>query len=413
MNTLLKDTLLLIRAVCEELQISADYCTLLTTPKQTVQVHIPLKRKDGSLEVFTGFRVLHSNSLGPGKGGLMIAPDITKEECQAFALRMTLKCALVNLPLGGAAGLIQANTKNLTFAEIEHVVRRFTSAILNLIGPEKDVMGPDLNTDPRLMGTIMDTYSMDVGQTVHQVVTGKPLELGGIIGREQAMGLGLGYLLHELARTEFEEIQGQNIVIQGLGNVGQNCAQQVYDLGAKVIAVSDSTTGLYNPEGLDIPNVILHKRTQGSLLTYDSAEKISNDALLSLPCDTLIPCAVHNQITQENVQNIQCRRVIEGANGALSLDAIRTFWDRNIPVLPDILANAGGVIVSYLEWVQNFQELTWTLDEVKSELKRLIVPVFHKVHDYKIEHNVSYRTAAYHLAILKLYKSSKIRGIFP
>lgn len=413
MDKLLKDTLILIREICEELNISPDYCSYLTTPNRTVQVHLPLKLTDGTLQVFEGYRVLHSTTLGPGKGGLMISPTITKDECKAFALRMTLKTALCDLPLGGASGVIKADPNILNFDEIEHLVRRYTSAIINLIGPEEDIPGPDLNVGPRLMGTIMDTYSMDVGQTVHRVCTGKPIELGGIAGRERAMGLGLGFLLHELARVEFEEIRGQQVVIQGLGNVGQNCAQQVYDLGAKVIAVSDSQTALFDPSGLDIPDVIAHKNKTGNLKSYPDGEKIQNSTLLRLNCDTLIPCALHNQITSENADKIQARKIIEGANGAVTLEAIRKLWNRNIPVIPDILANAGGVIVSYLEWVQNFQELNWTLDEVKAELKRLLVPVFHRVHAFKVEHDVSYRTAAYSLAVKKILDSSKIRGIFP
>jgi glutamate dehydrogenase (NAD(P)+) len=413
MSSLLEDTKDIIEEICASIKIPFDVCTYLTTPNQSTLVSLPLRKKDGRVTVVEGYRVLHSSILGPGKGGLMISDQITMEDCQALAMRMTLKCSLVNLPLGGASGVIMTNPANFTKDEIYHMVRRFTSTIINLIGPKKDIMGPDLNAGPDIMGVIMDTYSMDVGKTVHRVCTGKPRNLGGIIGREEAMGLGLGYLLHELARTEFEEILGQNIVIQGIGNVGKNCARSIDEVGANLMAISDSKGGIYNPDGIDVEKIIKYKETHGNLEGYSPGQAITNAELLTLKCDTLIPCALHNQITKNNVKELHCRKIIEGANGALTKRAIDLLWELNIPVIPDILANSGGVIVSYLEWVQNFQELDWRMEEVTSELKRLLVPVFHRVHQYRVKNNISYRKAAYALAVQHLYKSYQIRGLFP
>ena len=413
MGTLLTDTKKIIRDICRKLDIPSDMCSYLSIPTQTAVASLPVTLENGDIRMVEAYRVLHSTSLGPGKGGLMIDKYITKEDCQAMALRMTLKCSLMDIPLGGASGLIKANPEEFSRAELIHLVRRYTSDFINLIGPEKDIIGPDLNAGPDLMSIVMDTYSMDTGCTSHRVCTGKPIELGGIIGREKAMGLGLGFLMHELARTKFEEISGQNIVIQGIGMVGKNVARSTDEMGAKLIAISDSQTGIYDPNGIDVEHIIKYKKDQGTLRGYPKGKEITNEELLRLKCDLLIPCAIHNQINEYNVHHLQCRRIIEGANGALSKEANDVLWERNILVVPDILANAGGLIVSYLEWVQNFQQLTWDLQDVMNELQRILVPVFHKVHHYAVSNNVSYRTAAYSIAITKLQKCGEIRGIFP
>ena len=402
MGTLLSDTKKLIREICRINDIPTDVCAHLITPNQTTLVHLLLKLESGDLRTIEGYRVLHSTSLGPGKGGLMIDRYITKEDTQAMALRMTLKNALLDIPLGGSSRLVKANPEEFSKEEFIRLVRRYTSSMINLIGPEKDIVGPDLNAGPEIMGIVMDTYSMDVGSTIHRVCTGKPIELGGIVGREEAMGLGLGFLMHELARTKFEEIAGQKIIIQGIGNVGKNVARSSKEMGASLIAISDSRTGIYDPEGIDVERIIKYKEDHGTLKGYPKGTEITNEELLRLKCDTLVPCATHNQINEYNVHHLQCRRIVEGANGALSKEANDILWENNVLVIPDILANAGGVIVSYLEWVQNFQQLSWDLDEVMDQLKRILVPVFHKVHHYAISHNVSYRTAAYTIAIEKL-----------
>ena len=413
MGSLLEDTNEKILNIGRILGIDEKPLLLLTKAERIVIVNCPLKRDDKSLQMIQGFRILHSNTIGPAKGGLIINPDITLDDTKALATLMTLKSALVGIPLGGSCGAIKVDVNTLSEKELERLVRRYTSAVINVIGPEQDVMGPDLHTDERVMSWIMDTYSIGVGKTTHRVVTGKPIETGGICGRDQAVGLGIGYLLHEMARKEFEEIQGQSVVIQGFGQVGRNFALATDKLGAKIIAISDSKTGIYNREGLDVQDVIDYKLKKGSLVGYPKAEEITNETMLALECDWLIPCATYHQITENNVNNLRCRRIIEGANAAISLKADEILWDRNIPVIPDIIANAGGLIVSYFEWVQGFQQLLWSLERVEKELQRIIVKVFNEVYALRTEMDISLRSAALMIAIKRVTYALGLRGIYP
>ncbi|QEE16171.1 Glu/Leu/Phe/Val dehydrogenase [Promethearchaeum syntrophicum] len=413
MGSLLEDTNEKIFSIGRKIGIDNKELLLLTKAERMVVVNCPLKRDDKSLQMIQGFRVLHSNTIGPAKGGLIINSDISLDDTKALATIMTLKTALVGIPLGGSGGAIQVDINTLSDKELERLVRRYTAAVINVIGPEQDVMGPDLNTDERIMSWIMDTYSVGIGHTTHRVVTGKPIDTGGIYGREQAVGLGIGYILHEWARKELEEIQGQSVVIQGIGQVGRNFALATDKLGAKVIAISDSKNGIYHQEGLDVQDVIDYKLKHGNLLDYPNAEKITNETLLTMECDWLIPCATYHQITENNVNNLKCRRIIEGANAAISLKADKILWDRNIPVIPDILANAGGVIVSYFEWVQGFQQLAWSLGRVEEELQRIIVKVFNEVYTLRTERDISFRSAALILAIKRVAFAEEIRGIYP
>ncbi len=413
MGSLLEDTNDKILSIGRKLGIDEKLLLLLTKAERMVIVNCPLKREDKSLQMFQGFRVLHSNTVGPAKGGLIIDPNISLDDTKALATLMTLKCGLVGIPLGGSSGAIKADVNILSEKELERLVRRYTSAIFNVIGPEQDVIGPDLNTDEKVMSWVMDTYSVGVGHTTHRVVTGKPIDTGGIYGRDQAVGLGIGYILHEMSRKEFEEIHGQRVVIQGIGQVGRNFALATDKLGAKVIAISDSKTGIFDSEGLDIQDVIDYKLKEGSLLGYPKAEKITNESLLALECDWLIPCATHHQITENNVNNLRCRRIIEGANAAISLKADKVLWDRNIPVIPDIIANAGGLIVSYFEWVQGFQQLLWSLERVEKELQRTIVKVFNEVYALRTKMDISFRSAAIMLAIKRVTYAMGLRGICP
>jgi len=412
MGSLLEDTNEKIRNIGEKIGIDENNLRCLTKPERIVIVNCPLERDDKSLQVIQGFRVLHSNTVGPAKGGLIINPDITMDDTIALATLMTLKSALVGIPLGGSCGGIKVDVETLSEKELERLVRRYTAAVINVIGPEQDVMGPDLNTDERVMAWIMDTYSVGVGHTAHRVVTGKPLDTGGIYGRDQAVGLGIGYILHEVARKEYEEIHGQSVVIQGIGQVGRNFALATNKLGAKIIAISDSKTGIYDSKGLDIQEVIDYKLKHGSLLDYPKAEKITNQTLLALECDWLIPCATHHQITENNVNNLRCRRIIEGANAAISLKADKVLWDRNIPVIPDIIANSGGLIVSYFEWVQGFQQLLWSLERVEKELQRIIVKVFNEVYALRTEKDISFRSATLMIAIKRVTYALGLRGIY-
>ena len=413
MGSLLEDTNEKIFNIGRKIGIDEKSLQLLTKAERIVMVNCPLKRDDKSLQMIQGFRVLHSNTIGPAKGGLIINPDISLDDTKALATIMTLKTALVGIPLGGSSGAIQVDVNTLSDKELERLVRRYTAAVINVIGPEQDVMGPDLNTDERIMAWIMDTYSVGIGYTAHRVVTGKPIDTGGIYGREQAVGLGIGYILHEWARKEFEEIQGQNVVIQGIGHVGRNFALATNKLGAKVIAISDSKNGIYNQEGLNVQDVIDYKLKHGNLLDYPNAEKITNETLLVMECDWLIPCATFHQITEKNVNKLRCRRIIEGANAAISLKADKILWQRNIPVIPDIIANAGGIIVSYFEWVQGFQQLSWSLERVEKELQRIIVKVFNEVYALRTEMDISFRSAALILAIKRVAFAEEIRGICP
>ncbi|WP_371803713.1 Glu/Leu/Phe/Val dehydrogenase [Candidatus Lokiarchaeum ossiferum] len=413
MGSLLEDTIRKLQKTCASLGIDEGYSKFLATPEQNVIVNFPVIKDSGKLEMLQGFRVRHSNALGPAKGGQIISQYATLDETRALAMLMTWKCALIGVPLGGSNGAIVADPTKYSSKELERMVRRFTASIINVIGPEIDIPGPDLNTDKKIMGYIMDTYSMGVGETTHRICTGKPVDIGGIIGREEAVGWGLGYLLHELYRKEFQEISGQTVVIQGFGNVGKNFALAAQELGAKIIAISDSSTGIYNVDGLNIKELIEFKTETGSLSNYPKARVISNTSLFELECDVLIPCATHSQITKHNVNQLRCRRIIEGANAAITSAAEKILWDRNIMVIPDILANAGGVIVSYFEWVQGFQQILWSMDDVKMQLRKIIVAVFHQVYDLQIREEISLRDAAYRIAVKRIYEAESLRGIFP
>ena len=413
MGSLLEDTKEKIFRIGRKIGIDEKPLLWLTKEERTVIVNCPLKRDNKSLQMIQGFRVLHSNTVGPTKGRLIIDPDVSIDDTKALAILMTLKSALVGIPLGGSCGAIKVDVDTLSEKELERLVRRYTSAIINVIGPEQDVMGPDLNTDERVMSWVMDTYSVGVGKTTHRVVTGKPIDTGGIFGRERAVGLGIGYILHEMARKEFEEISGQNVVIQGIGQVGRNFALATDKLGAKIVAISDSKGGIHDRKGLDIQDVIDYKLKHGNLLDYPKAEQITNETLLTLECDWLIMCSTHHQITQSKVENLRCRRIIEGANGAISFKADKVLWDRNIPVIPDIIANAGGLIVSYFEWVQGFQQLLWSLERVEKELQRIIVKVFNEVYALRTEMDISFRSAALILSIKRVTYALGLRGIYP
>lgn len=413
MGSLLEDTITKLQKTCASLGIDEGYSKFMATPEQSVIVNFPVIKDSGDLEMLQGFRVRHSNALGPAKGGQIISHFSTLDETRALAMLMTWKCALIGVPLGGSNGAIVADPTKYSSKELERMVRRFTTSIINVIGPEIDIPGPDLNTDKKIMGYIMDTYSMGVGETTHRICTGKPIDIGGIVGREEAVGLGLGYLLHELYRKEFQEISGQTVVIQGFGNVGRNFALAAGEMDAKIIAISDSSTGIYNPEGLDLQKVIDFQKETGSLSNYPYAKAISNASLLELQCDVLIPCATHSQITEQNVDRLKCRRIIEGANASITSVAEKKLWDRNIMVIPDILANAGGVIVSYFEWVQGFQQILWSLEDVKKELSKVIVAVFHQVYDLQTKEEISLRDAAYRIAVKRIYEAETLRGIFP
>ncbi|MDR2631962.1 MAG: Glu/Leu/Phe/Val dehydrogenase [Spirochaetaceae bacterium] len=400
----------------QKLGLTRNEYEAIKYPERELKVSIPVKMDNGDIRVFEGYRVQHSSSRGPCKGGIRYHEEVDIDEVKALAAWMTFKCAVVNLPYGGAKGAVKVDPKTLSRGELERLTRRFTTAILPIIGPEKDIPAPDVNTDAEIMGWIMDTFSMLQGYAVPGVVTGKSIDIGGSLGRAEATGRGVSIVTGELLKYFNIPVKGTRIAIQGLGNVGGVTAKLLHELGYKIIAVSDVSGGIYNAGGLDIPGIHAYLAAhQKSLEGYTAAgiKKISNKELLTCDCDVLIPCALQNQITAAIAGSVKAKYIVEGANGPTSVEADDILNKKGIIILPDILANAGGVIVSYFEWVQNIQELTWEEDQINETLKKILVRSFGQVLEIVKEHQVSFRIAAYMLAISKLAKAKKIRGVFP
>lgn len=384
--------------------------------KREVLVHFPVRMDNGELKVFTGYRVLHSSTLGPGKGGLRYSPDLSLEESRALATLMTWKSALVNIPFGGAKGGVKCNTKEMSESEIERLTRRFTWEIAHFIGRDSDIPAPDMYTSPKVMAWIMDTYSILKGYTVPEVVTGKPLELGGSVGRYEATGKSVFIsALEAVKHTGMgKSLEGIRVAIQGSGNVGGIAAQFFHDAGAKVVAISNSTEGRYNPNGMDIRNALsFQDRYQCQITHIDECEKITNEELLELECDILVPAATSGQITGKNAPNLKCKILVEGANGPTEPEADKILFDRGIFVVPDILANVGGLTVSYFEWVQNVQELLWTEEQVAKRLDEIIKKAFKEVVEIAEAKKVHMRTAAYVLGMERVAKAMNLRGVYP
>ncbi|MFX1326650.1 MAG: Glu/Leu/Phe/Val dehydrogenase [Promethearchaeota archaeon] len=383
--------------------------------ERSLIVTIPIKMDDGTLKIYEGYRVHHSTVRGPGKGGIRFAPGVNLDEVKALATWMTWKCSLLKLPLGGAKGGVCVDPRKLSKAELERLTRRYTSEIINIIGPDIDVPAPDVNTNAQVMAWIMDTYSMNKGRSVPGVVTGKPIEIGGSVGREQATGMGLYIVLKAMCEKINIDLLSQKIVVQGFGNVGGTIADLLYKEGCKVIAVSDISGGLFYSEGLDIPKLL--KWTQEGNYLKDYKDKnyklITNDELLTLECDILIPSALENQITKQNVDKIKCKIVIEGANGPTTPEADETLYNKGIHVIPDILANAGGVCVSYFEYVQDIRAYFWDLDRINKELKKILLEAFEEVCQVSKERKIPLRTAAYIIAVSRIARAIELRGIFP
>ncbi len=386
---------------------------VLREPKRELTVHFPVKMDDGTIKVFTGHRVQHNQARGPSKGGIRYAPDVTLDEVKALAMWMTWKTAVVNIPYGGAKGGVRCNPKEMSQAELERLTRRFATEISILIGPEKDIPAPDVNTNPQVMAWIMDTISMHKGYSVPGVVTGKPLEIGGSKGRNVATSLGGQYVVREAVKRVNLQLPDAKVVIQGFGNAGMYSAKFMVEDGATVIAVSDSKGGIYNPKGLDIDEVIRVKQETGSVINYKDADRVSNKELLEIPNDILVPAALENQITDENADRIQTKIILELANGPTTPEADKILWDKGVLILPDILANAGGVTVSYFEWVQDIYSFFWEEDEIRKQLERIMQDAYYSVMGKVDELKVNPRIAAYILAIDRVAKATKIRGIYP
>jgi glutamate dehydrogenase (NAD(P)+) len=385
----------------------------LAHPDRIVTVHSPVRMDDGSIEVFAGYRVQHNNALGPYKGGLRFHHHAEMDEFSALAMLMTWKCALVGLPFGGAKGGITVDPKKLSVAELERLTRRFTSDLIPIIDPQKDIPAPDVNTGPREMGWIMDTFSVNKGYAVPGIVTGKPICIGGSLGRSEATGRGVTIILEETLRHAGRKVAGTKVAIQGFGNVGGVTASLLYQMGAKVISVSDWRGGIYNLDGLDIPALQLHYRERGEFTGFTGGEPIDNKALLELPCDVLIPAALESVITPENADNIKAEFIIEAANAPTTPSGERLLEKRGIVVVPDILANAGGVVVSYFEWVQGMSQLFWTEEEVNERLRRIMTRAFAQVAKKVDNEKLSFRMAAYSVGVGAVAEATRVRGLYP
>ncbi len=383
-------------------------------PRRAITVSVPVRLDNGRTEIFPGYRVQHHLSVGPTKGGLRYHPDVTVGEVAALAMWMSWKCSLCGLPYGGAKGGVACDPRHLSKGELERLTRRFTQEMIPFIGPHIDVMAPDLGTNEQTMAWIMDTYSMHVGNPVPQIVTGKPVNLGGSAGRREATGRGVAYLVNRTLETLGLGSANIRIAIQGFGNVGSIAAQQLHRFGAKIIAVSDVTGGLYRADGLD-PNAVLdHLAAGGQLRDYREADPITNDQLLGLDCDVLIPAALERQITGDNVRKLRCRVLAEAANGPTTVEADTVLRDQtDLTLIPDVLCNAGGVIVSYFEWVQDLQSFFWSEAEVNDKLYRQLEAAHHQVTHYAKKTGFYIRDAALALGISRIVEAKKQRGLFP
>jgi glutamate dehydrogenase (NAD(P)+) len=399
----------------EKLNLDTNVSVRLQRPDRALIVSVPVRMDDGSVHVFTGYRVQHNDVLGPFKGGIRYHPEVNLGEVSALAMWMTWKCALAGLPLGGAKGGIACDPVALSRSELQGMTRRYTAEILNYIGPETDVPAPDMGTDEQVMAWVMDTYSQHKGHAVPGVVTGKPVAIGGTQGRREATGRGVVYTIVEAAKHLNIDLTGCTAAVQGFGNVGSVVAKELVNAGVKVIAVSDRTGGVYDAKGLPIDRVIEHVTQKSKHFTLEGCpcgEPIGNAELLELKCDILVPAALGMQITGANAAKLKCKILAEGANGPTTLDADRILQDKGIFVIPDVLANAGGVIVSYFEWVQDLQNFFWTEDEVNKKLRDILTRAFHEVLDASRKEKVDMRLAALMIGIHRVAKAMLWRGLY-
>ncbi|MFH0962668.1 MAG: Glu/Leu/Phe/Val dehydrogenase [Planctomycetota bacterium] len=386
---------------------------ILRTPARTLAVSVPVKMDDGSVRVFRGYRVQHCLARGPGKGGVRFHPDVTEREVAALAMWMTWKCAVVGLPYGGAKGGIVCDPTKLSADERERLTRRYTDEIMPIFGPKQDIPAPDVNTDAQVMAWIMDTYSMNRGYPVPSAVTGKPVAIGGSLGRNLATGRGCVYVLNRAAKVLGFDPTAVRVAVQGFGNVGSAAARVLHEQGAKVVAVSDVRGAVCNPGGLDVPGLLRHARETGSVVGFPEADAITNADLLSLPVDVLLPAALENQINAANADRIRARVVLEGANGPTTPEADRVLHKNGVVVIPDVLANAGGVTVSYFEWVQGLQAYFWSEREVNLELRAVMEKAFDAVWRIAQERHEDLRTSAYILALGRVAEALRFRGLYP
>ena len=414
----LEDVVGRIDGAARKLNLDRNVHRTLRTPRRSLIVTFPVKMDNREVEVFTGYRVQYNYVKGPSKGGIRYHPDVTLEEVTALAGLMALKCAVVNVPFGGAKGGVACDPKKMSMDELERLTRRYTYMILPLVGPEQDIPAPDVNTDYQTMSWIMDTYSMLRGYTVPGVVTGKPLELGGSKGRATATGRGLAYVTEDMLRSVGMNVGGTTVCVQGFGNVGMNAAKFLHEDGCRIVGVTDMSGGIFDPKGIDVPSLALHAEKTKAIRGFPGGDFVpdyheANRRLLSAATDVLIPAALENQITDSNAAEVKAKLVVEGANGPTTRRADEILNRRGAQVVPDILANSGGVIVSYFEWVQDIQAYLWSEQEVNAKLKDLMNGAFNQVRQFADTHNVTLRESAYMLAVEKMAEVTKLRGIFP
>lgn len=400
-------------SVADLLNLDPNVRAALRLPKRELTVNFPVRMDDGRVRTFTGHRVQHNIARGPAKGGIRYHPEVTLDEVKALAMWMTWKCAVVNIPFGGAKGGVVCNPKELSPSELERLTRRYATEISVLMGPEKDIPAPDVGTNAQTMAWIMDTYSMHRGYSVPEVVTGKPIAIGGSEGRSEATGNGLAIVAREALRSLKEQVKGCRVAVQGFGNVGQAAVQKLEEWGASIIAISDSQGGVHNPKGININTAVRFKEETGSIENLPGTENITNSKLLELPCDILIPAALEGVITKNNAYRIRADIIAEGANGPTTPEADQILRERGKLVLPDILANAGGVTVSYFEWTQDLQRFFWSPEEIWERLERIMKKSYQEVLGEAKKYKVDLRTGAYILAVRRVAEAHTIRGLYP
>jgi len=400
--------------VAETMHLEQDMLEMLRVPQRELIVHFPVVMDNKSVRMFTGFRVQHNTTLGPTKGGLRYHPDVTLDECRALAMWMTWKCALMNLPYGGAKGGVIVDPRLLSQDELRGLTRRYTAEISPFIGPEKDIPAPDVGTNAQIMAWIMDTYSMHKGYSVPAVTTGKPIAVGGTVGREYATGLGVTYTTRALLKRKLgQNIEDVTVAVQGFGNVGSWTARTMHERGATVVAVSDVMGGIYSSRGFDPRHLKAFAAENGTVVGYPGADILTNEELLELKVDVLVPAAMEGQITAGNADKIQARVIAEGANGPTSPEADQILNDKGVMVIPDILCNAGGVVVSYFEWVQDLQAFFWDESEIRRQMERKLLTNLDELTGVAVRTGVDLRTAAYTIAVQRIVDAVKLRGIYP
>lgn len=397
----------------EFMGLEEDLRGILRVPKRELTVNFPVRMDDGTIKGFTGFRVQHNTTRGPGKGGIRYHPAVSLDEVRALAMWMTWKCAVVNIPFGGAKGGVIVDPTTLSLRELENLTRRFATEISPLIGADGDIPAPDVNTNQQIMAWLMDTISMHQGRLESAITTGKPLGLGGSLGRSDATGRGVSFVVAQAAKFLGMDLTGAPTIVQGFGNVGSVSALMLHDLGCKIIAIGDINGAIYNSKGIDPHALVKHMKKTRTVIDFPGVERVSSDELLELPCDVLVPAALEEQITGENAPRIRPKILAEGANGPTTPEADKILFENNVFVVPDILANAGGVTVSYFEWVQDLQSFFWDEEEINKRLKRVMDTSFHAVNDRAQAHKIPLRLAANILAIERVAEATRLRGIYP